>query len=126
MKKLLSILSVFFLSVIIFALQSNSSVDCANARLDNDTSICAIEMPSVSCVATLTDIPVLPATKVNNISVYQSSISSERLQKNQIICCAIDNCYKCRFLESAKVFMQRNIFSIQVDYNIYRLCRLLI
>ena len=126
MKKIVAIFSVIActLGVGLF-LAPTHSVPEYSAISSSQSAICTIEAPDVSCVTTLTHVPTVPMAKTFSAGLNHCNGGSVRTHRNvQINCCETKFCIREHSC-IRHILFERNIFTQQIDYNIYRLCRLL-
>ena len=95
--------------------------------LDSDSTmqtVCAVDAPAMDCVVNMTEEPNVPAVRISD--TFSGNSSSIRLSRYFLGSHATTiECAKIRNIECRVVF-GNNAFNRQIDYNIYRLRRLLI
>ncbi len=87
-------------------------------------TVCAVDAPAADCVVNMTEVPNVPAVRISD--TFSGNSSSVRLSRHFLGSHATTiECAKIRNIECRVVF-GNNAFNRQIDYNIYRLRRLLI
>lgn len=125
MKKLFVIVLVVLCAIVEVMLCCHEST--LMRPFDNECTthvVCAIDAPPTDCVVSLTEIPNVPGIKVNN------AFGGTTLSVKFIWCLSAHNTTITEYVKvrsiMGKLCLSSNAFNKQIDYNIYRLLRLLI
>ncbi len=126
MKKIVVIFSMLICTLVV-GLLFQPTIDASHTKVAtcSQSAICTISAPELSCVTTLTHVPTVPMAKTCSIGFGSSNSSSVRLHRNTQImhCNTVSYIRECIY--KRHISFERNVFTLQIEYNIYRLCRIL-